>query len=106
MLPSKATPLSLQTAEQAAQKDIIPGFVLAEQPLTPKAFPPPRIPKDYHPRHVFAEDLVVPGERPIHPTQLMLRALKCVSPDGARQEMPVHNAMSPYTCYEQRCPSS
>ena len=63
MLPGKAAPLSLQTAAQAARRDIIPGFVPAEQPLTPRAFPPPRIPKDYQPRHVFAEDLVMPGER-------------------------------------------
>lgn len=64
LLPGKATPLSLQSAAQAAPKDIIPGFVLAGEPETPRAFPPPRIPKDYQPRHVFAEDLVMPGERP------------------------------------------
>ena len=61
MLPGKATPLSLQSAAQAAQRDIIPGFLPAGEPLAPQAFPAPRIPKSYEPRHEFADDLAPPG---------------------------------------------
>ena len=51
MLPGKAAPLSLQSSEQARQKDMIPGFVKAKEVVTPKVFPPPKIPADYQPRH-------------------------------------------------------
>ncbi len=51
MLPGKAAPLSLQSSEQARQKDMIPGFVKAKEVVTPKVFPAPKIPADYQPIH-------------------------------------------------------
>ncbi len=51
MLPGKAAPLSLQSSEQARQKDMIPGFVKAKEVVAPKVFPPPKIPADYQPIH-------------------------------------------------------
>lgn len=51
MLPGKAAPLSLQSSEQARQKDMIPGFVKGKEVVTPKVFPPPKIPPDYQPVH-------------------------------------------------------
>ena len=51
MLPGKAAPLSLQSSEQARQKDMIPGFVKAKEVVTPKVFPAPKIPPAYQPIH-------------------------------------------------------
>ena len=51
MLPGKAAPLSLQSADQARQKDMIPGFVKAREVVTPYVFAPPKIPADYQPIH-------------------------------------------------------
>ena len=51
MLPGKAAPLSLQSSEQARQKDMIPGFIRAQEVVTLRKFPPPDIPADYQPIH-------------------------------------------------------
>ena len=51
MLPGKAAPLSLQSSEQARQKDMIPGFIRAKEVVTLRQFPPPDIPADYQPIH-------------------------------------------------------
>jgi hypothetical protein len=61
MLPGRGAPLRLGSATHAARRDLIPGFEPAGEPLAPAAFPPPRIPRDYEPRHEFADDLV-PGK--------------------------------------------
>ena len=61
MLPGKATPLSILAAGQAPQKDIIPGFIRAAETVSPKVYPPPKIPASYEPHHDFPED-AVPGE--------------------------------------------
>lgn len=85
MLPGMATPLSLQTAAQAAHADIIPGFQLAGEALTPTAFPPPRIPKDYQPRHEFADDLLLGASRQQHCCPCWLRVLKHCLPSFWRR---------------------
>lgn len=56
MLPGRAAPLRLQTAEQARRKqhDLVPGFVRGATPLPPPFFPPPAVPRDYEPVHRFA----------------------------------------------------
>ena len=51
MLPGKAAPLSLQSSEQARQKDMISGFIRAKEVVTLRQFPPPDIPADYQPIH-------------------------------------------------------
>lgn len=51
MLPGKATPLSLQSADQTKQRDIIPGFIKAKETVVPKLYPPPQIPASYQPVH-------------------------------------------------------
>ena len=51
MLPGKAAPLSLQSSEQARQKDMIPGFIRAKEVVTLRQYPPPEIPADYQPIH-------------------------------------------------------
>ena len=57
MLAGKAAPLSLQSSEQARQKDMIPGFVKAKEVVTPKVYPPPKIPPSYRPVHQPAPQL-------------------------------------------------
>ncbi len=56
MLPGKATPLSILAAGQAPQKDIIPGFIRAAEAISPKVYPPPKVPASYKPHHDFPED--------------------------------------------------
>ena len=51
MLPGKAAPLSLQSSEQARQKDMIPGFIRAKEVVTLRQYPSPDIPADYQPIH-------------------------------------------------------
>lgn len=76
MLPGKAPPLSLQSADQARQKDMIPGFVKAEEVVTPNVFAPPKVPADYQPiHHPFQQSL--PGVLKLSPLFEMTERVKC-----------------------------
>jgi hypothetical protein len=81
MLPGKAAPLSLQSAAQAQQRDMIPGFIKAKESVVPKTYPAPGIPDSYQPVHHFAPETA--GVITALPcTSLIIKSLRCVSPVG------------------------
>jgi hypothetical protein len=44
----------LQSREHLRKKhDMVAGFVRASAPLPPRLFPPPKVPPDFRPHHVF-----------------------------------------------------